>query len=131
VLYAVAGDAARPLIFPKCFLSSDHVARSVSAYNQAVTDVGPASRSAILSTDTSADVEWLQIQGCRRMSPLEKARVLSQATRDALTLAESGIRQRHPNASERKCFLRLAALQLGAVLVRQLYPDASQILGAL
>ena len=55
--------------------SADHVARSLSAYNQAVTDFGPGSRSAILSTDTSADVERLQIEGCRRMSPLEKARI--------------------------------------------------------
>ena len=65
------------------------------------------------------------------MSPLEKAQILSQATRDALTLARLGVRQRHPNASERECFLRLAALQLGPVLVRQVYPDASEILGAL
>jgi hypothetical protein len=58
------------------------------------------------------------------MSSVEKARILSQATRDALTLARAGIRQRHPHASERECFLRLAALQLGPVLARQVYPDA-------
>ena len=63
------------------------------------------------------------------MSPLEKAGIMSQATSDALTLALSGIRQRHPDASERECFLRLAALLLGSSLVRQVYPDASQILG--
>ena len=63
------------------------------------------------------------------MSPLEKAGILSQATHDALTLALAGIRQRHPNASERECFLRLAALQLGPILVRKGCPDASQILG--
>lgn len=107
------------------------VARFLSAYNQAVTDVDPANRSAILSADTSAEVERLQIEAWRRMSPLEKAQILSQATRDALTLARLGVRQRHPNASERECFLRLAALQLGPVLVRQVYPDASEILGAL
>ena len=110
---------------------SGAVARFLSAYNQAVTDVDPANRSAILSADTSADVERLQIEAWRRMSPLEKAETLSQATRDALTLARLGVRQRHPNASERECFLRLAALQLGPVLVRQVYPDASEILGAL
>jgi hypothetical protein len=86
-------------------------------------------RSAILSLDTSADVERLQIEAWRRMSPLEKAGIMSQATNDALTLALSGIRQRHPGASERECFLRLAALQLGPTLVRQVYPDAAQILG--
>ena len=63
------------------------------------------------------------------MSPLEKAEIVSQATRDALTLALVGIRQRYPDASEREHFIRLAALQLGPTLVRTVYPDASQILG--
>ena len=89
----------------------------------------PGNRSAILSRDTSADVERLQIEAWRHMSPLEKAGIVSQATSDALSLALSGIRQRHPGASERECFIRLAALQLGPTLVRQVYPDASQILG--
>jgi hypothetical protein len=64
------------------------------------------------------------------MSPLEKAEIVSQATRDALSLALAGIRQRHPDASERECFIRLAALQLGPTLVRTVYPDACQILGS-
>jgi hypothetical protein len=94
-----------------------------------VAEFDLGNRSAILSRDTSADVERLQIEAWRRMSPLEKAGIMSQATNDALTLALSGIRQRHPGASARECFIRLAALQLGPVLVRQVYPDASQILG--
>jgi hypothetical protein len=77
---------------------------------QAVSDADRASRSAILSADTSADVERLQIEAWRRMSRLEKAQILSQVTRDTLTQARSGIRQRHPLASDRECFLRLAAL---------------------
>lgn len=63
------------------------------------------------------------------MSPLQKAEIVNQASRDALTLAMSGIRQRHPGASERECFIRLAALQLGPALVRKVYADASEILG--
>jgi hypothetical protein len=94
-----------------------------------VAEFDPANRSAILSLDTSADVERLQIEAWRRMSPLEKAGIMSQATSDALILALSGIRQRHPGASERECFIRLAALQLGPTLVCQVYADASQILG--
>ena len=86
-------------------------------------------RSAILARDTTADAERVQIDAWRRMSPLEKAEIVSQATSDTLTLALSGIRQRHPGASERECFVRLAALQLGPALVRAVYPDASQILG--
>ena len=102
---------------------------SAPPYNRAVAEFEPGNRSAILSRDTSADVERLQVEAWRRMSPLEKAGIMSQATSDALTLARSGIRHRHPAASARECFIRLAALQLGPTLVRQVYPDASQILG--
>lgn len=98
-------------------------------YNQTVPELDFAEPSAILSRDTSADVERLQIEAWRRMSPLEKAEIVSQATNDVLTLALSGVRQRHPSASERECFVRLAELQLGRTLVRVVYPDASQILG--
>jgi hypothetical protein len=94
-----------------------------------VAEFDPGKRLAILSRDTSADVERLQIQAWRRMSPLEKAGIMSQATSDAVTLALAGIRQRYPGVSERECFIRLAALQLGPTIVRQVYPDASQILG--
>ena len=94
-----------------------------------MTEFDPGDHSAILSRDTSDDVERLQVDAWRRMSTLEKAGIMSQATTDALTLALAGIRQRHPGASERECFIRLAALQLGPTLVRQVYPDASQILG--
>ena len=84
--------------------------------------------SALLSRDTTADAERVQIDAWRRMSPLQKAEIVSQATRDALTFALSGIRQRHPGASERECFLRLAELTLGPALVRAVYPDAAQML---
>jgi hypothetical protein len=100
-----------------------------SAHNQAVAEFDPSNRSPILSQDTSADVERLPIEAWRRMSPLERAGIMSQATNDVLTLALSGIRRRHPGASERECFIRLTALQLGPTLVREVYPDASQILG--
>lgn len=101
----------------------------VGPYNRAVPVFEPTNRSAILSRDTSADFECLQIAAWRRMSPLEKAEITNRATSDALTLALSGIRQRHPGASERECFIRLAALRLGPALVCQVYPDASRILG--
>lgn len=100
-------------------------------YNRSMGTSNPTRRVAILSRDTSADVERLQIDAWRRMTPLEKASVMSQATQDVMTLALAGIRQRHPCASERECFLRLAVLQLGPALVRQVYPDATDILGPL
>lgn len=107
----------------------DSPPHSRAPYNRAVAKLHLAGRSAILSQDTTAEVERTQIDAWRRMSPLEKVELLAQATRDALTLALAGIRQRHPTASDRECFLRLAELQLGATLVRTVYPDASQVLG--
>jgi len=86
------------------------------------------SRPAILSRDTTADIERIQVETWRGMSSLEKAAIVTQATGAVLTLALAGIRQRHPEASERECFIRLAALQLGPTLTRTVYPDASQIL---
>jgi hypothetical protein len=65
------------------------------------------------------------------MSSLQKAELVERATADVVTLARAGIRQRHPDASERECFIRLAAIQLGPSLVRDVYPDARTILGPL
>ena len=89
--------------------------------------LGPGMRRGI--GDDADQRAGLQIEAWRRMTPVEKAAAMSQATRDVVTLALSGIRQRHPDASDRECFIRLAALQLGPTLVRQVYPDAVQILG--
>ena len=81
----------------------------------------------VLSQDTSLDVEQMQIQLWRRMSPAEKLALVWDLRQATLTLAEAGIRQRHPRASMRECFLRLAALTLGAELTRAVYPDAADI----
>jgi hypothetical protein len=123
------GWRSAPTRYRRCVRACRANGRSGPPYNRGVTEFDADSRSAILSRDTNADVERLQIEAWRRMSPLEKTGVMSQASSDALTLALSGIRQRHPGASDRECFIRLAALQLGSTLVRQVYPDASQILG--
>ena len=63
------------------------------------------------------------------MSPLDKARTVDALTRAVQALALAGIRQRHPGASERECFLRLAALELGRETAVRLYPDAAGLLG--
>ena len=82
----------------------------------------------VLSADTSPMVERLQIDAWRRMSPAHKARTVDGLTRTAQVLALAGIRQRHPGASERECFLRLAVLKLGSGTTRRLYPDAAALL---
>lgn len=83
---------------------------------------------ALLSIDTRRDIERLQLDAWRRMSSIDKAAIVNQATHDVMTLALAGIRRRYPAASERECFLRLAERSLGPALVRTVYPDAERIL---
>jgi hypothetical protein len=76
-----------------------------------------------LSLDTSPEIERLQIDRWRQMSPAEKAAIVSGLTGAVYDLARAGIRQRHPDASPHEQFLRLALLTLGEELARQAYPE--------
>lgn len=82
---------------------------------------------AVLAADTSADIEQRQVDAWRRLSPLERLRLVSDTTRAVTNLSLAGIRFRHPQASERECFLRLAAIRLGVETTRRLYPDATHV----
>ena len=84
----------------------------------------PPLRQAVLSRDTTAAAERLQTDLWRRMSPSDKAVIIRDTTLAVQQLSLAGIRLRHPGASDRECFLRLAALKLGADVVRAIYPDA-------
>ena len=94
----------------------------------AVPDMSGFPERGVLSADSSPAVERLQIDAWRRMSPVHKARTVDGLTRTAQVLALAGIRQRHPGASERECFLRLSVLKLGSEATRRLYPDAAALL---
>jgi hypothetical protein len=94
-------------------------------YNGAVSEF--ASRKAVLSPDTTADIEQRQVESWRRLSPLERLQLVSDTTRAVMNLSLAGIRSRHPQASERECFLRLAAIMLGVDTARRVYPDAAQL----
>jgi hypothetical protein len=83
------------------------------------------SRRAILSADTTVEIEDRQLEAWRRMSPGERLQMVSEATRAVTELALAGIRRRHPHASERECFLRLAAIRLGVDATRRIYPEAA------
>jgi hypothetical protein len=93
-----------------------------------VSDLPPPSRKAILSADTTAEIEDRQIEAWRRMSPAQRLQVVSDASRAATSLALAGIRRRYPDASERECFLRFAAIRLGVDTTCRIYPDASALL---
>ena len=86
-----------------------------------------ATPSAVLSLDTSAAIEQRQVEAWRRMSPAEKLQLVSEATQAVIELSLTGIRRRHPAASDRECFLRFASIVLGGDVARTVYPDAAHL----
>lgn len=76
-----------------------------------------------LSADTSPEIERVQIEQWRQMSAEEKAAIVSGLTQVVYELALAGVRHRHPAASPREQFLRLAILTLGADVASKAYPE--------
>jgi hypothetical protein len=76
-----------------------------------------------LSLDTSPEIERRQIERWRHMSAEQKAAIVSGLTQAVYDLARAGIRLRHPDASPREQFLRLALITLGPDLARRAYPE--------
>lgn len=64
------------------------------------------------SSDTDAAAEELQFEIWGRMSAQEKVVLTFQLCEFARQLALQGLRERHPQASERELVLRLAAQNL-------------------
>ena len=82
-----------------------------------------ALKRAVLSADTSADAEEVQVRRWREMSPAEKASLVTMMSQSADRMALAGIRHRYPAAAARECFLRLAVLRLGRDLASAAYPE--------
>ena len=75
-------------------------------------------------TDTSAEVESLQIKMLRQASTARKLELLSQMNDTVRTLALAGLRSRHPNDSPDIIKRRLADLVLGDTLAKKVYGRA-------
>jgi len=80
-----------------------------------------------LSADTSPEMERVQIERWQQMSTEEKAAIVSGLTHAACELAHAGIRHRHPAASPREQFLRLAIVILGDAMARKAYPEIDML----
>jgi hypothetical protein len=80
-----------------------------------------------LTLDTSPEVEQMQIERWRAMTPQQKASMISGLSRLANRLAMIGIRERYPEASEREQFLRFAMLTLGRDLAEKAYPEVAAL----
>ena len=81
-----------------------------------------------LSLDTSPDIERRQVESWRQMSAAQKAAMVTGLTRAAYAMTSTGVRQRHPDASSREQFLRVAVIVLGPDLARLAYPDAARVI---
>ena len=95
-------------VLPAC--SDDRV-----PYTPAVTPYQPQ------ADDTSAMADELQFAAWRRMTPVDKMRLWAAMQVAAWQLAESGIRTRHPQASDREVLLRRLALTLDAETMRRVF----------
>jgi hypothetical protein len=80
-----------------------------------------------LADDTSLDIEARQIRAWREMPAARKADLITACCRSSREMSLAGIRSRHPDASPREQFLRLAMLTLGVDLARRAYPEIDQL----
>jgi hypothetical protein len=70
-------------------------------------------------TDPRAMEVWLRL--LRQKTPGERILMAFELSDFAVRVAESGVRARHPGASEREIFLRSAALRLPRALMIRAY----------
>ena len=84
---------------------------------------------ALLASDTSVEAERMQVELWRRMSPLEKVRAVTEVSQAVQQLSLTGIRSRHPDATDQECLLRLAVLKLGRQLACHVYPAIADLSG--
>jgi hypothetical protein len=75
-------------------------------------------------TDTSPEIEALQIKLLRQASPARKLALLAQMNATVRALALSGLRTRHPDDPPEIIQRRLADLILGAELASKVYGRA-------
>ena len=74
-----------------------------------------------LSRDTSPDAERMQLELLRQMPPWRKMELVVQMTQLCYALALTGLRHRHPEASDDELHRLLADQSLGAELAARVY----------
>jgi hypothetical protein len=72
-------------------------------------------------SDTHRDAERVQIELMRQAPPWRKLYLLGQLNQTVKLMALSGLRQRHPQATEEELRRRLADLLLGVELAARVY----------
>ena len=74
-----------------------------------------------LFPDTRPEAERVQIELLRQAPAWRKLEMVGQLNQTVRTLALSGLRQRHPEATPQELRRRLADLTLGPALAAQVY----------
>jgi hypothetical protein len=77
-----------------------------------------------LYSDTHPNMERMQIELVRRMPAWKKFTIVDGLNETVKTLAISGIKQRHPNATPKQIHRMLADLILGTELAQKVYDPA-------
>jgi hypothetical protein len=83
---------------------------------------GADDRRAVLSSDTTAAAEAVQVRAWRAMAPADIARLVDELSSMTRALAIAGLRERYPDASEPELVARLAEITLGRELALRVYP---------
>jgi len=81
----------------------------------------PPLRKYSMLTDTSPQIEQLQLDLLRNAPSWKKADMWAQMVQTAKLLALRGVKARHPKASENEINRRLAGLLLGEELAEKVY----------
>ena len=77
-----------------------------------------------LFSDTNPKIEAIQIEIIRRMPAWKKIAMVDSLNETVKSLAISGIRERHPDATPQQVRRMLAELMLGADLAQKVYGRA-------
>jgi hypothetical protein len=75
----------------------------------------------LLSSDTDPQAETVLVALLRQAAPARKLAMVGELNATVRTLAQAGLRQRFPDASNAELRRRLADLLLGADLATQVY----------
>jgi hypothetical protein len=80
-----------------------------------------------LSLDTSPEIERMQVEAWRKMTPAQKAAIVTSLAQATFNLTLAGIRHRHPDASPHEQRLRLALITLGPELAEKAFPEVAAL----
>jgi|WetSurMetagenome_2_1015567.scaffolds.fasta_scaffold336516_2 hypothetical protein len=92
-----------------------HAKRDRDGYNQDMSALFP---------DTDPKMEAIQIEIIRRLPAWKKIAMVDSLNETVKTLAISGLRERHPDATPQQIHRMLAELMLGADLAQKVYGHA-------